>query len=67
MIVAEEVGVQCVSSVRTGMSAFEVPHIYTVQTILVTAMYEWGHGEVHRAWMYSGKRVGLLIEMQIRG
>jgi hypothetical protein len=31
------------------------PDIYIVQTLLVTAMHEWGRGHVYRAWMYSGE------------
>lgn len=54
-IAEEELEEQCISRVRAGVSPVEKPHVYTVQTLLVTSMYEWGHGEVHRAWMYSGK------------
>lgn len=48
------------SCVRDNLSVVDPPDIYTIQTLLVIAMYEWGNGNGYRAWMYSGKSMSRL-------
>jgi hypothetical protein len=38
-----------------------LPHIYTVQALLVLSMCIWGEGDVPKAWMYSGKLARLWL------
>ena len=40
---------------RSSISASDFPDRYTVQTLLVLGMYEWGNGRAYRAWIYSGQ------------
>ncbi|KAL7928201.1 hypothetical protein V8C35DRAFT_318712 [Trichoderma chlorosporum] len=43
-----------ISSARSSVSAADHPDVFTVQTLLVIAMYEWGCGKTYRAWTDSG-------------
>ncbi|KAL7799799.1 hypothetical protein V8C37DRAFT_92584 [Trichoderma ceciliae] len=45
------------SSARSSISAGDAPDIFTVQTLLVLAMYEWGRGSTYRAWADSGMAI----------
>jgi hypothetical protein len=40
---------------RSSISAADFPDRYTVQTLLVLGMYEWGNGRAYRAWIYTGQ------------
>lgn len=42
------------STARSSLSVTDLPNIYTVQTQLILAMYEWGRGRTYRAWTDSG-------------
>ncbi|KAL2866135.1 Zn(II)2Cys6 transcription factor [Aspergillus lucknowensis] len=42
------------------ISLSEPPHLYAVQCLLVKSMVEWGQGNVHLAWMYSGAAIRMM-------
>ncbi len=45
-----------VTYVKNGLSGvlLETPKLITVQSLLILAMYEWGHGKGYSAWMATG-------------
>jgi hypothetical protein len=51
-----QTGEDTLNKVHRRLSITKPPNIYTVQSFLVVAMLEWGQGNTHVAWMYSGKR-----------
>ncbi|GFF25172.1 granaticin polyketide synthase putative ketoacyl reductase 2 [Aspergillus udagawae] len=48
------------NKVHRRLSITEPPHIYVVQTLLVVSMFEWGQGNTHAAWMYSGAAIRMM-------
>lgn len=46
-----------VAYVKTGLSMvlLNPPHLNTVQSLLLLAMYDWGHGNGYSAWMATGR------------
>ncbi|KAL7949243.1 hypothetical protein V8C42DRAFT_310372 [Trichoderma barbatum] len=46
-----------ISSARSSMSVADYPDVYTVQILLVIAMYEWGCGRTFKAWADSGMAI----------
>ncbi|KAK0762781.1 hypothetical protein N5P37_005599 [Trichoderma harzianum] len=46
-----------ISSARSSLSAVDHPDVFTVQTLLVIAMYEWGCGRTYKAWADSGMAI----------
>ncbi|CZR56852.1 uncharacterized protein PAC_06741 [Phialocephala subalpina] len=51
-----------VAYVKTGISGMllEPPMLETVQTLLVLAMLEWGHGRGYSAWMTTGTAIRMI-------
>ncbi|KAL6786367.1 hypothetical protein J3E68DRAFT_420787 [Trichoderma sp. SZMC 28012] len=46
-----------ISSARSSLSFADHPDVFTVQTLLVVAMYEWGCGKTYKAWTDSGMAI----------
>ncbi|KAL7957883.1 hypothetical protein V8C34DRAFT_284622 [Trichoderma compactum] len=44
-------------SARSSLSVVNHPDVFTVQTLLVIAMYEWGCGRTCKAWADSGMAI----------
>ncbi|KAL2850449.1 hypothetical protein BJX68DRAFT_266658 [Aspergillus pseudodeflectus] len=48
------------NQVHRRLSITEPPNIYAVQSFLVVSMFEWGQGNTHVAWMYSGAAIRMM-------
>ncbi|CEL10389.1 hypothetical protein ASPCAL13509 [Aspergillus calidoustus] len=55
-----QTGEDTLNKVHRRLSITKPPNIYTVQSFLVVAMFEWGQGNTHVAWMYSGAAIRMM-------
>ncbi|RDW86001.1 hypothetical protein BP5796_04326 [Coleophoma crateriformis] len=55
-----------VTYVKNGLSSvlLEPPNLITVQSLLVWAMYEWGHGKGYNAWMTTGTAIRMIQSLE---